>query len=85
MYEWARPRYAVPVHGEARHLEEHAEFALTLGVEESIAPAMAISIRLAPGAPEVIDEVPSGRLLLDGAMLLPEGSVADARAAQARL
>jgi len=74
MYEWARPRYAVPVHGEARHLEEHAEFALTLGVEESIAPRNGDLIRLAPGAPEVIDEVPSGRLLLDGAMLLPEGS-----------
>ncbi|MEX0644327.1 MAG: ribonuclease J [Parvularculaceae bacterium] len=74
MYEWARPKYAIPVHGEARHLEEHADFAMTLGVEEAIAPRNGELIRLAPGAPEVIDEVPSGRLYLDGEMLLPEGS-----------
>ena len=74
MYDWVRPRYAVPVHGEARHLEEHADFALSLGVEDAIAPRNGDLIRLAPGAPEVIDEVPSGRLLLDGSLLLPEGS-----------
>lgn len=74
MYEWARPRYAIPVHGEARHLEEHADFAMALGVEDAIAPRNGDMIRLAPGAPEVIEEVPAGRLLLDGAMLLPEGS-----------
>lgn len=74
MYEWARPRYSIPVHGEARHLEEHADFAMSLGVEDAIAPRNGDLIRLAPGAPEVIDEVPSGRLYLDGKMLLPEGS-----------
>lgn len=74
MYEWARPRYSVPVHGEARHLEAHADFAMSLGVEEAISPRNGDLIRLAPGAPEVIDEVPSGRLLLDGKILLAEGS-----------
>jgi ribonuclease J len=74
MYEWARPRYSVPVHGEARHLEEHAEFAVELGVEMAIAPRNGDLIRLAPGRPSVIDGVPSGRLYLDGELLLPEGS-----------
>jgi len=74
MYEWARPQYAVPVHGEARHLEEHAKFARTLGAEHSIAPRNGDLIRLAPGRPEIIDEVPSGRLLLDGDMMMPEGA-----------
>ncbi|MBI1366494.1 MAG: MBL fold metallo-hydrolase [Alphaproteobacteria bacterium] len=74
MYEWARPKYAIPVHGEARHLEAHADFALTLGVKDAIAPRNGDLIRLAPGAPEIIDETPSGRLFLDGALLLPEGS-----------
>ncbi len=74
MYAWARPRFAIPVHGEARHLEEHAEFALELGVEDSLAPRNGDLIRLAPGAPEVIEDVPSGRLLLDGRLLLPEGA-----------
>jgi len=74
MYEWVRPRFSIPVHGEARHLEAHAEFALTLGVEGAIAPRNGDLIRLAPGEPEIVDEVPSGRWLLDGAILMPEGS-----------
>ncbi len=74
MYEWVRPRYSIPVHGEARHLERHADFALTLGVKDAIAPRNGDLIRLAPGEPEVIDEVPAGRWLLDGDLLLPEGA-----------
>ncbi len=74
MYDWARPQKAVPVHGEARHLEEHAIFAREIGVGESIAPRNGDLIRLAPGALRKIDEVPSGRMNLDGEVLLPEGS-----------
>ena len=74
MYGWVRPKYSIPVHGEARHLEEHAEFAMTLGVEDAIAPRNGDLIRLAPGEPEVIDEVPAGRWLLDGNILTPEGA-----------
>jgi ribonuclease J len=74
MYAWARPRYAIPVHGEARHLEEHAAFALELGVEESLAPRNGDLIRLAPGAPAVIEEVEAGRLMIDGALVLPAGA-----------
>ncbi len=74
MYEWVRPRYSIPVHGEARHLELHADFAMTLGVKDAIAPRNGDMIRLAPGDPEVIDEVPAGRWMLDGDLLLPEGA-----------
>ncbi|MCB2114664.1 MAG: ribonuclease J [Parvularculaceae bacterium] len=74
MYEWVRPQYAIPVHGEARHLESHADFALTLGVDDAIAPRNGDLIRLAPGEPEVIDETPAGRWMLDGDILMPEGS-----------
>ncbi len=74
MYEWARPKIAIPVHGEARHLEEHAEFALTLGAETSFAPRNGDLIRIAPDGPERIDEVPAGRMYLDGDVLLPDGS-----------
>ncbi|MEO1014446.1 MAG: ribonuclease J [Pseudomonadota bacterium] len=76
MYEWAKPRYAIPVHGEARHLERHAEFAKELGAEASISPRNGDLIRIAPGAVEVIDEVPAGRLYLDGRILTPEGDSA---------
>ena len=74
MYGWARPQIAIPVHGEARHLEEHAEFALELGADDALAPRNGDLIRLAPDGPEVVDETPSGRLYLDGALLLPDGA-----------
>ena len=32
MYKWVRPEIVVPVHGEARHLAEHARLALGHGV-----------------------------------------------------
>ena len=30
MYDWARPKISIPVHGEARQLEEHADLAYDL-------------------------------------------------------
>lgn len=74
MYEWVRPKYSIPVHGEARHLETHADFAMTLGVEDAISPRNGDLIRLAPGRPAVIDEVPAGRWLLDGNIMTPDGA-----------
>lgn len=74
MYEWARPQIAIPVHGEARHLEEHADYASDLGTEETLAPRNGDLIRLAPEGPEIIEEVPAGRMYLDGDALLPDGA-----------
>ncbi len=73
MYRWVRPRIAVPVHGERRHQEEHARLARSLQVPEAIVPENGQLIRLAPGRAEIVDEVPSGRLYLDGRVLLGEG------------
>jgi ribonuclease J len=70
MYQWARPRIAVPVHGERRHILEHVKLAQSLQVPEAIAPRNGDLIRLAPGPVAVADEVPSGRLYLDGASLI---------------
>jgi ribonuclease J len=70
MYQWARPRIAIPVHGEMRHLREHVKLAQALQIPEAIAPRNGDLIRLAPGRPAVIDEVPAGRLYADGAVLI---------------
>jgi ribonuclease J len=70
MYQWARPRIAVPVHGERRHLLEHVKLALELQTPEALAPRNGDLIRLAPGPPERIDEVPAGRLYVDGEALI---------------
>ena len=74
MYQWVRPRIAVPVHGERRHIMEHAAYAKSLQVPQSITPRNGSLIRLAPGNAEILDEVPSGRLMLDGGRLVPEGA-----------
>ena len=74
MYQWARPRIAVPTHGERRHLMEHAAFARDLQVPEQIAPRNGDMVRLAPGKAMIIDEVKSGRLFVDGGMMTEENA-----------
>ncbi len=69
MYQWARPRLAIPVHGERRHLLEHAKLARELQTPKVIPPHNGDMIRLAPGDPEIIDAVPAGRWHLDGPVL----------------
>jgi ribonuclease J len=70
MYAWARPRIAVPVHGERRHILEHVRLAKELQVPEAVAPENGDLIRLAPGPVEKIDQVPSGRLYVDGTVII---------------
>jgi ribonuclease J len=72
MYAWARPKVAVPTHGERRHLLEHAAFARDLQVPQTVAPRNGDMVRLAPGRAEVIDEVPAGRIHLDAGFMTPE-------------
>lgn len=76
MYGWVRPKIAVPTHGERRHLLKHAALAAELGVKHQVTPRNGDMVRLAPGLPEIIDEVPSGRLFVDGGILVPEASEA---------
>jgi ribonuclease J len=73
MYRWTRPRIAVPVHGEMRHMTEHARLARSLQVPEALVPQNGQLFRLAPGPAELIDEVPAGRIHLDGRVLVSEG------------
>jgi ribonuclease J len=72
MYAWARPRIAVPTHGMRRHLAEHANMARDLGVAEQVTPRNGDMVRLAPGPAAIIDEVPNGRLYVDGGRLVTE-------------
>ena len=69
LYRWVRPRVAIPVHGEALHLSEHAKLARAAGVPEVVLCGDGDLVRLAPNA-GVIDEVPAARLYKDGAILI---------------
>ncbi len=72
-YQLVRPRIAVPVHGERRHLEAHARLAQECQVPQALAAENGRMIRLAPGPAEVAGEVEFGRLGLDGSALVPLG------------
>jgi ribonuclease J len=71
MYDWIRPQIVVPVHGEIRHLVEHARFALASGVPQSVRQKDGEVFRLAPGEPQRIGFAQIGRLVLDGDVILP--------------
>jgi len=73
MYQWVRPQIAIPVHGEARHLMEHAELARACQVPHGLVGENGTLIRLAPDGPEVVERVHAGRLALDGSRLVPVG------------
>jgi ribonuclease J len=70
MYRWVRPRIAIPVHGEALHLREHAELARRAGVKDVIVCQDGDLVRLAPGPPGIVDEVPAARVYRDGNILV---------------
>ena len=66
VYQWVRPQIAVPVHGEVRHMVEHAALARKCQVPETIVAPNGTLVRLAPGPAEIIDHVRAGRLARDG-------------------
>jgi ribonuclease J len=71
MYQWVRPRIAIPVHGEARHLAAHARLAEECQVGQGLAVSNGALIQLRPGGAEILEHVHVGRIGLDGKALLP--------------
>ncbi len=74
MYEWVRPKIAVPVHGEARHIHEHAKFARDLGVPIAIEPSNGVVINLTAEVPSIVGLVEWGYLALDGNTFIDSNS-----------
>jgi ribonuclease J len=69
MISWVRPQLLIPVHGEALHLFEHAKLARAAGVPKVLICRNGDLVKLGPGDPAVIEELPSGRLYKDGSIL----------------
>lgn len=69
IYETLRPQFAVPLHGEHRHLVEHARLAEAWGAASVVAPNGAM-VALDGNAPKVIAHVEAGRTFLDGETLV---------------
>ncbi len=71
MYRWVRPKIAIPVHGEIRHMMEHVKLAQELQAPQTILAPNGTMVQLAPGQACIVEEVYSGRLYLDGDVLTP--------------
>ncbi len=77
MHALVRPQYFIPVHGEYRHLYQHAKLALQLGMDEKnvlIANTGDI-VEFGPRGMRVTDTAPSGEVLIDGLGIGDVGNV----------
>ena len=73
MFRLLRPRLLVPIHGEMRHLAEHATLARACGAMAIVAENGQV-VSLGPDAPVLLGTVPVGRIALDGGRLVPSNS-----------
>lgn len=71
LYEWIDPEIIVPVHGEMRHIVEHARLGKNRGIRHQVVQSNGDVVRLAPGKPGKIGVERSGRLILDGDIIAP--------------
>ena len=71
LYGWLRPQILLPVHGERRHMAEQARFGLAQGVPQAIVQSNGDVVRLAPDGPDIVGHERTGRLILDGDVILP--------------
>ncbi|MFD9896657.1 ribonuclease J [Mesorhizobium sp. NPDC059025] len=69
MYEWVRPEIGVPVHGEAAHLVAQGSLMSMSGIRQVAQVRDGDMLRLYPGAAEVVDQVPYGRVYKDGKLV----------------
>jgi ribonuclease J len=72
------PDMLIPMHGEHRHLREHARLATEAGIEAIVA-TNGMMIDITGDAPKVVERIDTGRTYLDGSVLIGarEGIVRD--------
>jgi ribonuclease J len=71
MYSLIRPQTILPVHGEQLHMHEQAKLALSQGVSHAVVPYNGCVVKMAPGLPQIVGDVPSGRWAYDGSRVVP--------------
>ena len=69
VHDLLKPRIVIPMHGEHMHLREHAKLAKAKGMISEIV-TNGTMIDLAGARPRVVDEVETGRIYLDGNVLI---------------
>ncbi|MCB2051009.1 MAG: ribonuclease J, partial [Novosphingobium sp.] len=71
LYGWLRPQILVPVHGEMRHMAEQSRLGRSCGIPATVLQKNGDVVRIAPGKPAKLAEVRTGRLVLDGDIIVP--------------
>lgn len=66
MYEWTRPRFAIPVHGERMQMEKHGLLARECGVDNAVVPENGKVIEITARDLSVVGTVKSGVLAIEG-------------------
>jgi ribonuclease J len=68
IHSLVKPKFFIPVHGEYRHLQRHAELAVELGMDSNniYIPSIGDIIELNREGCKVTGTVPSGQVLVDG-------------------
>lgn len=77
MHALVRPKYFIPVHGEYRHLWQHAELAETLGMarENIVLPTAGQVIQMSKDSLDIAGTVQVGEVLVDGLGIGDVGNV----------
>ncbi len=72
-----KPKYFIPVHGEYRHLMQHAQLATKIGVKEENNFIMKIGqvLELDQNSAKITSSVPSGRVFVDGSGVGDVGNI----------
>jgi len=70
VHQILNPSFLIPMHGEHRHLRAHAALAEARGIKAEIA-SNGMMIDLGGNTPEVAEYIESGRLYLDGSVIVP--------------
>lgn len=69
MHELIAPKILIPMHGEHRMLREHCKLGLAKGLRAAVVPNGSVC-DLTGDAPVLVDEVPTGRVYLDGSQII---------------
>ena len=68
IYALTKPKYAIPVHGEYRHLTTHGELAQSMGIPKENVKILSSGdvLEISENSAKVIDKVPAQGILVDG-------------------
>ncbi len=63
-----KPKYLMPIHGEYRHLKQHKDLAISLGMDKKNVFVMNIGdvLEIDKKSAQVVESVPAGQTLIDG-------------------